>query len=135
MERYSDQVKLHYPMQLASQDAKKFLRVAMRSDGLGHADKRFVPHGKGRRCEDFQVVVHSGAPPRQADSNPSDASRGTIDTISLTLEQFGALGFRLLVDGDVRIGVLPEVQKILVGLACGGYIPHHFLRPSQPQMG
>jgi len=23
---------------------------------LGHADKRFVPHGKGRRCEDFKSL-------------------------------------------------------------------------------
>ncbi|PYS62134.1 MAG: hypothetical protein DMF76_09415 [Acidobacteria bacterium] len=59
----ADQVKLHYPIQLVHQDAKKFLKVAVCSDASGHADERSILHGKRRCCEDLQVVVHSGAPP------------------------------------------------------------------------
>jgi len=47
-------------MQFVHQDAKKFFRVAERSDGSGHADERFVPHGKWLSSYDFRVVVHSG---------------------------------------------------------------------------
>jgi hypothetical protein len=113
-------------MQLVHQNAKKFFKVAVRCDGSGHADERLVPYGQRRCCEDFGLVVHSAAPSHRADSNPSDARRSTIDINPLTLVQFGVLGFRLLVDGDFTVGVLPEIQKILVGLARGGYITHHF---------
>jgi len=47
-------------MQLVHQNAKKFFKVAVRSDSSGHAHERFVPHGKSRCCEDLQVAVHSG---------------------------------------------------------------------------
>jgi hypothetical protein len=47
-------------MQLVHQDAKKFFKVAVRSDGSRHAHERFVPQGKRRCCEDLQVAVHSG---------------------------------------------------------------------------
>src|SRR5580692_8338328 len=67
-------------MQLVQQDAKEFFKIAVRSDSSGHAYERFVPHGKSRRCEDFQIAVHSGTPPDQSDSSPCDARRATIDT-------------------------------------------------------
>jgi hypothetical protein len=45
-------------MQLVHQDAKEFFNVAVRSNGSGHADERFVSHGKSRCRDDLQVVVH-----------------------------------------------------------------------------
>ena len=51
----------------------------------------------------------------------------------LTLRQPGVLGFRLPVDRDVGISVLPEFKKILVPLACGRDITRYFLRSRQLQ--
>ena len=48
--------------------------------------------------------------------------------------QFGIFGFGLLVNWDVRIGILPERQEILVRLARSGFIAHHRLRPAELEM-
>jgi hypothetical protein len=48
-------------MQFVDQHAKKLFKVAVRSDGSGHADERFVPHRKGRGCYNFRVILHDPA--------------------------------------------------------------------------
>src|SRR5579864_7682836 len=45
----------------------------------------------------------------------------------------GVLGSGLLVDGNVGIGVLPQIQESLVRLPCGGFIAYHLLRAAQLQ--
>jgi hypothetical protein len=52
----------------------------------------------------------------------------------LAVLPFSVLGLRLPIDGDVGISALPKVKEILVGLARGGDITHHFLGPRQPQL-
>src|ERR1700688_4419111 len=49
--------------------------------------------------------------------------------------KLGVLGFGLLVDGDVGIGVLPQIQESLVGLRCSGSISHHLLRAAKLEPG
>ena len=48
--------------------------------------------------------------------------------------QLRVLGFGLLVDGDVGIGVFPEGEEILIRLACGGLVAHHHLRAAELQV-
>ncbi len=45
--------------------------------------------------------------------------------------QLGVLGFGLLVDGDVGIGVFPEGEKILIRLARPSLVTHHVLRAAK----
>ena len=51
-----------------------------------------------------------------------------------SFSELGVLGFGLLIDGNVGIGVLPESQEIFIPLAGGGFVAHHFLRPGDLQM-
>ena len=57
---------------------------------------------------------------------------GLFDSI---LRQPGVLGFGLLVDGNVGIGVLPQIQESLVGLPRNGFIAHHLLRAAELEPG
>jgi hypothetical protein len=36
---------------------------------------------------------------------------------------FGVFGLRLLVDGDVGVGILPDAEELLVSFATGGSVP------------
>ncbi len=45
--------------------------------------------------------------------------------------ELGVLGLGLLVDGNVGIGVLPQIQESLVRLPCGGFLAHHLLRATE----
>ena len=37
--------------------------------------------------------------------------------------------------GDVEIGIFPEDEEIIVGLAGGGLVTHHHLGPAKLEMG
>src|SRR5258707_15800149 len=52
-----------------------------------------------------------------------------------SFSKLGVLGFGLLVDGNVWIGVLPQIQESLVGLPCTGFIAHHLLRAAKLEPG
>ena len=54
---------------------------------------------------------------------------------SLVLGQLGVLGLGLLVDGNVGVGVLPQIQESLVRLPRGGFIAHHLLRAAELEPG
>src|SRR5258708_38129174 len=47
--------------------------------------------------------------------------------------ELGVLGFGLLVDRNVGIGVLPQIQESFVRLPCRGFIAHHLLRAAKLQ--
>jgi hypothetical protein len=49
--------------------------------------------------------------------------------------ELSVLGFGLLVDGDIGVGVLPLIQEVFVGLPCGGFITHHFLGAGKLEPG
>jgi hypothetical protein len=46
-----------------------------------------------------------------------------------SFSEFGVVGFSLLINANIGIGVLPESQEIFIPLAGGGFVAHHFLRP------
>src|ERR1700747_73289 len=50
-----------------------------------------------------------------------------------SFSEFGVLGLSLLVDGNVGVGVLPQIQESLVRLPCGGFIAHHLLCAAEVQ--
>jgi hypothetical protein len=50
---------------------------------LGHADESLESSFKRRSGKNFRIVAHDFAPPDQPDSSPSDAHRGTIDTLEV----------------------------------------------------
>src|SRR6202041_1541816 len=52
-----------------------------------------------------------------------------------SFSELGVLGFGLLVDRNVGIGVLPQIQESLVGLPCSGLIAHHLLRAAKLEPG
>jgi hypothetical protein len=58
---------------------------------------------------------------REAHSNLSSCS-GLCDSVPC---QPGALGFGLLVDGYIGIGVLPQFQEPVIGPPRRGFVPHH----------
>jgi len=49
--------------------------------------------------------------------------------------KLGVLGFGLLIDGNIGVGVLPQIQESLVGLPCSGFIAHHLLRAAKLEPG
>ena len=51
-----------------------------------------------------------------------------VVTMCNSFSEIGVLGLGLLVDGDVGIGVLPQMQESLVRFPRGGFIAHHLLR-------
>jgi hypothetical protein len=53
--------------------------------------------------------------------------RPTVRSLCNSFSELGEFGFGLLVDGNVGIGVLPQIQESLVGLPCSGFIAQHFL--------
>ena len=58
--------------------------------------------------------------------------------IFMPLSQSGVLGFGLLVDGDVRVGVFPEGEEILIrgaGFIAGGGILAASRRKREPVRG
>src|ERR1700734_3610372 len=61
--------------------------------------------------------------------------RPTPVSLCNSFSELGVLGFGLLVDGNVRIGVLPQIQESLVGLPCSGLIAHHLLRAAKLEPG
>jgi hypothetical protein len=52
-----------------------------------------------------------------------------------SFSESGALGFSLLINGNIRIGVLPQIQENLVGLPCSSLIAHHLLRAAKLEPG
>src|ERR1700747_2374358 len=50
-----------------------------------------------------------------------------------SFSEFGVLGLSLLVDGNVGVGVLPQIQESLVRLPCGGFIAPHLLCAAELQ--
>jgi hypothetical protein len=66
-------------------------------------------------------------------STPS-MRRPTPSSLYNSFSELGILGFGLLIDGNIGVGILPESQEIFVPLAGGNFVAHHFLRPGHLQM-
>ena len=49
------------------------------------------------------------------------SERGTLAPTSL-LREFGVLGFGFFQDGDIRVGIFPQREEILVGGAGAGVV-------------
>jgi hypothetical protein len=61
----------------------------------------------------FSIARGSGGMPQRS-AEPAPPGH-FCNNLSALLFQLGVLGFGLLQDRDVRIGVFPEVEKIIVG--------------------
>src|SRR5271165_167919 len=66
--------------------------------------------------------------------HPQDGCLGHPPAALMISPQLGVLGFGLLVDGDIGIGVFPEGEKILIRLARGSLVAHHHLRAAELQV-
>jgi hypothetical protein len=65
---------------------------------------------------------------------PNLDSRSGSAGCQTRLAQHRVLGFSSLKDGDVRIGVFPQREEILIRLARGCVVAPHRLRSSELQM-
>src|ERR1700747_2481229 len=61
--------------------------------------------------------------------------RPTPFSLPNLFSELGILGLGLLVDGNVGIGVLPQIQESLVRFPSGGFIAYHLLRAAKLEPG
>lgn len=91
-----------------------------------------VPRHCAPRCPHFSIgttsqEIHPDSPlGYDSPSSPIAPTARFADS-----PQLGVFNLGLLIDRNIRIGVFPEGEKILIRLACGSLVAHHRLRTAE----
>jgi hypothetical protein len=105
--------------------ALESLEEGMYSVGLLGAKTEIPVENSGRRRALLATTVLKRASSRRA-ARKRVTARG-----KKTLPQLSVLGFGLLIDRDVGVGIFPEGEKILIRLVRGCLVAHHHLRAAK----